>query len=79
MTTYPKAERLAETMPLPVVSDPLVKELYGYSVAVLDESAAIAALCQAGYRADSEAAEVFLGILESRVDNLNHRMGINPR
>lgn len=39
-TRYPKAESIARKMRLPLAVDPVARELYGVSDAVLDEGAA---------------------------------------
>ena len=74
ITRFPKAEQIAETMTLPLTVDQATKELYGYSVPVLDTKAAFLALYKAGavQRITDPAYEVAMAILEDRVDNLNN-------
>lgn len=70
---FPKAEHVAETMTLPLTVDKATKELYGYSVPVLDTKAAFLALYRAGavQRITDPAYAVAIEILEERVDALN--------
>lgn len=70
-TTYPKAEQIANKMPLPVTYDKDTFELYGYKIWVLDERAATSVLTQNEIYCTSEAFSVAMSILEQRVSRLN--------
>lgn len=63
---FPKAELLAETMPLPMTVCPVTKELYGTAVPILDEAEARTRLYLADVR--GPAMDVALDILRERVE-----------
>lgn len=64
--TFPRAEKFAREMPLPMAVDPVVMELYQYAAPVLDEGKARRALAVAGFR--GEALEAGLGIVRERAE-----------
>jgi hypothetical protein len=64
--TYPKAEKFANTMILPVIACPITKELYGTIKLVLDIPKARNILFCAGIR-DEEAVEFAYNILRERI------------
>ncbi len=68
---FPKAERFASIMRLPLVVDPATKELYGYAVPVLDDRAAARVLCKVlRTPVGSEEFQAAMAILEERVEAL---------
>jgi len=70
MTRYPAAETFAETCTLPIVADPVTRELYGYAAPVLDERAATRLLNGAGIYCTTPAFEVAMDIMRERAESL---------
>lgn len=66
MVTYPKAEMVARKMSLPMMVDPIIKELYGYAVPMLDVKQAHRVLSANGILTITER-EVAMEILEQRI------------
>ncbi len=66
MTTYPKAEGIAERITLPVVPCKVTQELYGYTTWLLDTKAATSALLRAGLFCDTPEFDAAMQVLEAR-------------
>jgi len=67
---HPAAETFAKACPLPFTTCQETKELYGYAKPILDTKAATSLLNQAGFRCQTPAFDVALGIMQCRADSL---------
>jgi hypothetical protein len=64
--SFPAAEDLARRMRLPLTACPVTRELYGYTVPLLDRGLAARQLAAAGHPVGTPAHEAAMGILEAR-------------
>jgi hypothetical protein len=67
---FPRAERAARRMALPVRVEVVRRDLHGTVVPVLDRAKALALLQAAGIEREGDEMEMAMAILERRVDYL---------